>query len=545
MSTPRRGSTQHSDASGTDLDHLARLQGVDSTWVDENGSVITVGRDTLLSLVGSVMDERLANEADVREALATTERARRNEIIAPFIVAEAGKVAPIELAHHAEGAVLLGEDGSTLAGKIHGSTITIDDVLPAGLYTLTVGAAGGHHVSTVLVTPDPSEMAVPPPVGIMTDIAELRDRRDREQGAGHVGLVGRLAEVLDRHGIGCVRVPSILPRRQIEESGHEAVMTRRGWSEWIIDVAAAPGAAGQSVDWSRAGDSRDAASTAHRDALTTYSALVGDHPALRAELDRFLVSRPHVGRYARFMALGETLSEDWRRWPAPWKSGDITGAPVDERRELYHQVAQWQADVQLRRVVTAMHDRGQVMEMLLEVAVHPHGYDYWHQPHLFSTTATIGRPPSRRGPSTNTHAPAIRSSFAHTDGYRSFASTVRHQLTGGLLHLPSLEEFQRSWWIPVGAEPSEGGYVRLIHEELLAIVRLEAHRAGAMVVMSDSRNTDLVTPFVRRSPAVTKISKLGSEEMTDGRFRRPLEHVLSEPGLVSSLATHRSSSSSS
>ena len=52
----------------------------------------------------------------------------------------------------------------------------------------------------------------------------------------------------------------------------------------------------------------------------------------------------------------------------------------------------------------------------------------------------------------------------------------------------------RLWWIPRGAPPTEGTYVRYDHEAMIGIVALEAHRAGAVVVGED---LGTVEPWVR------------------------------------------------
>jgi 4-alpha-glucanotransferase len=43
----------------------------------------------------------------------------------------------------------------------------------------------------------------------------------------------------------------------------------------------------------------------------------------------------------------------------------------------------------------------------------------------------------------------------------------------------------RLWWIPKGAAPTDGTYVRYDHEAMIGILALEAHRAGAVVVGED------------------------------------------------------------
>ena len=53
----------------------------------------------------------------------------------------------------------------------------------------------------------------------------------------------------------------------------------------------------------------------------------------------------------------------------------------------------------------------------------------------------------------------------------------------------------RLWWIPAGAGPTAGTYVRYDHEAMIGILALEAHRAGALVVGED---LGTVEPWVRR-----------------------------------------------
>jgi 4-alpha-glucanotransferase len=79
----------------------------------------------------------------------------------------------------------------------------------------------------------------------------------------------------------------------------------------------------------------------------------------------------------------------------------------------------------------------------------------------------------------------------------------------------------RLWWIPDGAGPGDGTYVRYDSEALVGILALEAARAGAVVIGEDLGN---VEPGVRddlRERGVLGTSILWFEKDDEGRPRRP------------------------
>ncbi|HET6819571.1 MAG TPA: 4-alpha-glucanotransferase, partial [Candidatus Limnocylindria bacterium] len=71
-------------------------------------------------------------------------------------------------------------------------------------------------------------------------------------------------------------------------------------------------------------------------------------------------------------------------------------------------------------------------------------------------------------------------------GYAPIAETIRRSLRpGGGVRIDHILGLFRQWWVPDGARPQDGAYVRQPTEELLAVLAIESHRAGAIVIGED------------------------------------------------------------
>jgi 4-alpha-glucanotransferase len=95
----------------------------------------------------------------------------------------------------------------------------------------------------------------------------------------------------------------------------------------------------------------------------------------------------------------------------------------------------------------------------------------------------------------------------------------------------------RLWWIPRGAGPKQGTYVRYDHEAMIGILALEAHRAGALVVGED---LGTVEPWVRdylRERGILGTSILWFEFDWDGDGS-PLKPELWREFCLASVTTH-------
>lgn len=193
-----------------------------------------------------------------------------------------------------------------------------------------------------------------------------------------------------------------------------------------------------------------------------------------------------LAEFATYAALAEHHGSGWRQWPSEHRRMD-TGAVARfalERSERvrFHQWLQWLLDQQVARVaaqVPLMQD--------LPIGVDPNGADAWVWQDVLADGVSVGAPPdayNARGQDWG--FPPFVPHRLRAAGYEPFIQTIRANLRrGGALRIDHVMGFFRLFWIPIGSEPGQGTYVRYAPAELLAILALESHRAGAYVVGED------------------------------------------------------------
>ena len=182
-------------------------------------------------------------------------------------------------------------------------------------------------------------------------------------------------------------------------------------------------------------------------------------------------------RFATYCAAAEQHGPAWRDWPA----GATTS--IDPARPRFHMWLQWIADTQLQAADQAL---GLVAD--LAVGVDPNGPDAWIWPDTFAPLGVrVGAPPDEF----NTQGqdwglPPFDPWRLRASGYAPWIEALRSGLAHGAgLRVDHVMGLFRLYWIPSGAEARAGAYVRYPHHDMLNILALEAHRAGAYVVGED------------------------------------------------------------
>ena len=164
----------------------------------------------------------------------------------------------------------------------------------------------------------------------------------------------------------------------------------------------------------------------------------------------------------------------------------------------FHCWLQWLMDEQLAAAHQAGRRAGMALGVMhdLAVGVSRHGADAWGLQDTYAGGITVGAPPdpyNQNGQDWN--QPPWRPDRLAATAYAPFRQMVSTILRhAGGIRVDHVIGLFRLWWIPDGAGPTQGTYVRYDHEAMIGILALEAHRAGALVVGED---LGTVEPWVR------------------------------------------------
>ncbi len=214
------------------------------------------------------------------------------------------------------------------------------------------------------------------------------------------------------------------------------------------------------------------------------------------EFDRYRAEQgAGLEAFATFCALTEELRTPWTEWPEGVRRPD--GAGIDpfrrsKRRQVdFHAWLQWHCDRQLGAAAGEI-----ALIQDLAVGVDPAGADAWTWQDVYAPDFRVGAPPdefNRAGQDWG--LPPFDPWRLRAAGYEPFISTVRAMLRhSGGLRIDHVMGLFRLFWVPLGATPDEGVYVRYPARDLLGILALESVRAGAFVVGED---LGTVEPSVR------------------------------------------------
>jgi 4-alpha-glucanotransferase len=206
--------------------------------------------------------------------------------------------------------------------------------------------------------------------------------------------------------------------------------------------------------------------------------------------------------FATWCALAEAYGADWRQWPVGLRnprSPDVVAerARLADRVE-FHAWTQWLVHEQVAVAQRAARAAGMRLGVIhdLAVGVHPGGADAWLYQDVLASGVTVGAPPdefNQRGQDWG--QPPWHPGRLAEVSYDPYRRLIAASLRGvGGLRVDHIIGLFRQWWVPDGAPPADGTYVRLDYEAMTRVLAAEAARAGAHVIGED---LGVVEPWVR------------------------------------------------
>ena len=521
------------------LGELARRYGVATGFQDWTGRHVDVPETTLVAVLAA-LGVPAATEDERADALAAHDRDYWTRALPPTIVARADSEASFWVhVTHGEpvGLWIRLEDGSVRAGLrqlenhtppydlgerlVGEATFELPADLPLGYHRLYLQAGTSESSAPLIVVP--AKLELPPRLGakrvwgLATQLYSVQS--ERSWGVGDLTDLTDLAVWSSAsHGAGYILVNPMhaaAPVAPMEPSPYLPT-SRRFVNPLYLRPEAIPEFAEvgrrsrirrrrlELQADSRRSDliDRDAAWKAKRDVLETVY-------RVERSAGRQLAYEAYRGRegrslddFAIWCALAERHGPDWHRWPKKYSrpsNAAVAGFAAKHADTVdFHRWLQWQLDDQLATAQSTAMRAGMELGIMhdLAVGVDPNGADAWAMQDVLALGVTAGAPPDEFNQlGQDWSQPPWRPDQLVHKGYEPFRAMVnailRHASGIRVDHIIGLF---RLWWIPEGAAPTEGTYVRYDHEAMIGILALEAHRAEAVVVGED---LGTVEPWVR------------------------------------------------
>jgi 4-alpha-glucanotransferase len=452
------------------LRERARQYSIETSYIDAAGKRVQASKNALAAAIA--IRERYSPGTDE-----------------PVRVAWRGKL-DVPLDDHADWDVAL-EDGSWRSGR---GPATLD--LPSGYHMLYRGP-----VQTLIVAA-PMKAYAPrrKQWGVFIPLYAAHSRRS--WGAGDLGDLLEYASWID-HSAGSV--VATLPMLALSESDPSpySPVSRLFWNEMYLDVTRLP---------EYHSDDANLGTIAHLQQTPHV-----DYEGVRREKRRVLERCAE-----RFMP-----DVEFERF-ADGEAGAYARWRGDER---YHLYVQYRMARQMREVANAARRLGgSGLYLDFPLGVSPAGYDAHRYAHVFAQGVSAGAPPDlffTKGQ--NWGFRPFDPDALRADRYEYFRKAIRHHVAhAGILRIDHVMGLHRLYWIPEGMDAKDGVYVRYRADELYAILTLESHRHGCVIVGEDLGTVPPEVPKMMERHGVRRMFVVQYE----GKLSDP------PPASVASVNTH-------
>lgn len=511
------------------LETLARLHSVDLSYLDMSGELHVASDESLIRVLRH-LGINASTPEDVSEALSQRELELAATVLEPVVVFWDGEAPTfvlrlpseqlggryrVELRFEQQGTIhQLAGSLSTLRiidtftvqdGVYTDIEVRLSEKIPYGYHQLTVEIDDKTYSSQVISSPTqaflPRESRL---WGLFAPTYALKSLQG--YGAGGLAELDQLVQLTQNAG---GHIAATLPLMasfldELYQPSPYVPVSRLFWNEMFLDLR----------KLAEVQESKEAQTILASDAFTQEAERLQKAPyvdyraqaklnrsvllvlakeafavgsPIRDSVEAFAQQTPRAADYARFRAVTEKLGASWFNWPERLKNGDIRPEDYDLDTYRYHLYAQWRIDQQLSELSKKARTNGGGLYLDLPLGINPEGYDAWREKNVFLDGMNVGAPPDALGPDGQDwgfrplHPDRLRET-----GYRYLIECIQTLVKhAGVLRIDHVMGLHRIFCVPWGVGGKDGVYIRYRHEEIWAIVTLESHRHGAMIVGED------------------------------------------------------------
>jgi len=251
----------------------------------------------------------------------------------------------------------------------------------------------------------------------------------------------------------------------------------------------------------------------------------------------FSAFRAQGGENLASHAIFETLSEHFRAkgahwlgdWPEEYRRAGTDAvrafAEANAARVTYHVWLQYLADRQFEDASKAALASGMRLGLYRDLAVGADrgGSEIWSHPERFANGVSIGAPPDLLAPKGQDWGlPSFDPLEMERDGLKAFRDLVQANMRhAGAIRIDHAFQLARLFLIPLGQSARRGAYVAMPFEAMLAVLRLESHRARCLVIAEDLGTAPEGFSDALMQAGILSYRILAFEREQDGRFKAP------------------------
>ena len=553
------------------LHELAARAGVGRSYKDAFNRTIEIEDEDVAAVLRGLGLETEGGTGALEASLDHVQSIR-GAMVAALLPAQSGAGLRVGLASAATTVEwrLTDEAGQTRSGRLPAQATATGAFIDlpasaAGYHTLEVTASGRTGRSLVIAAPPqcflPEALRDPARgFGLTTQVYGLRS--DHNFGMGDLGDVARLAEgagALGASFLGLSPLHALFAADRTKISPYSP-SSRLFVDPLFINARHVPGFATVGAAFLAAPDVARRLNGLRQEPFVDHAGVWALKGALldklwrafpRTELAAFDGFRHEGGealaRHATFEALSARFRNEGKHWLGEWPeafrradSDAVRAFAAEAPDEIaFHAWLQWIADRQLADAHRAARAAGMPIGLYRDLAVGADsaGSEVWAHPDRFAPSLAVGAPPDPLGPTgQNWGLPPFNPLQLEAQGLAAFRDLVKANMRhAGAIRIDHAFQLQRLFLIPQGRPAAAGAYVDYPFAAMLAVLRLESHRARALIIAEDLGNApDGFSDAIMKS-GVLSYRILPFEREDGGRFKRP---AIYPRGALSAMTTH-------